>query len=231
MLDSDSIRRLALKVGFDDVGCAAARRLDNDARFMDEWVDAGLAGEMSYLERNRDLRYDIRLLVPEAKTVVVCLLSYAKSGRDYHRAVKSKLYELKQRMADAYGSDIFHPEKQHIFCDSAPVLERRWAVEAGLGFIGRNHQFIHPILGSLVHPGELVLQVSVAGARSAEPVSSPADITSPAYPGCGDCHRCIESCPRQALGQSEWDARRCIAYETHKCIICQQNCPYNEKLF
>lgn len=220
MPDADIIRRLALEVGFDDAGCAVARRLDRDAEFMDGWVDAGLAGEMSYLERNRDLRYDIRLLVPEAKTVVVCLLSYRKSGHDYHRAVKSHLYELKQRLLADYGEELFHPEKQHIFCDSAPVLERRWAVEAGLGFIGLNHQFIHPTLGSLVHPGELVLQVPVEGALNGVKPSS-----------CLDCRRCIEACPRQALGQSEWDARRCIAYETHKCLICQQNCPYNENLF
>lgn len=186
---------------------------------MDEWVDAGLAGEMTYLERNRDLRYDIRLLVPEAQTVVVCLLSYAHSGRDYHRAVKSRLYELKAALLAKYGELLFHSEKQHIFCDSAPVLERRWAVEAGLGFIGLNHQFIHPSLGSLVHPGELVLQVPVEGALSGVTPAS-----------CLDCRRCIEACPRNALGHPVWDARRCIAYETHKCLICQQSCPYNAGL-
>ena len=215
-----AIRQLALDAGFDDAGCAVARRLEADARFMDEWVDAGLAGEMTYLERNRDLRYDIRLLVPEAQTVVVCLLRYAHSGRDYHRAVKSRLYELKAALLARYGEQLFHPEKQHIFCDSAPVLERRWAVEAGLGFIGRNHQFIHPTLGSLVHPGELVLQVPVEGALSSVAVTD----------RCGDCRRCIEACPRNALGHPVWDARRCIAYETHKCLVCQQHCPYNEGL-
>ena len=112
---------------------------------------------------------------------------------------------------------------QHIFCDSAPVLERRMAVAAGLGFIGRNHQLIHPRLGSRVHIGELVLQVDVEDDRGVKPTYSGAT-------SCGECRRCIDACPGQALGRQEWDARRCIAYITHKCEICQQVCPYNEKL-
>jgi epoxyqueuosine reductase len=73
---------------------------------------------------------------------------------------------------------------QHIFCDSAPMLERRWCVEAGLGFIGKNHQFIHPVLGSMVHPWEIVLNRAVDGYLIA-------DIGNE----CGDCKLCQEACP------------------------------------
>ena len=227
MLTHSLIQTLALGLGFDACGTARACRLDEDARFMDGWVDSGNAGEMTYLERNRSLRYDIRELVPGARTVVVCLLSYAKSGKDYHRTVKSLLYQLQaaieQHLAESGEdiTDLVNHDCQHIFCDSAPVLERRWAVKAGLGFIGRNHQLISPQFGSLVHPGELVLNVDVQGYGETD---------SPNI-GCGECRLCIDACPGKALGREEWDARLCIAYETHHCLVCQKCCPYNEKLF
>ena len=227
MLTQSLIQTLALGLGFDACGTARACRLDEDALFMDGWVGSGNAGEMTYLERNRSLRYDIRELVPGAKTVVVCLLSYTKSGKDYHRTVKSLLYHLQasiEQYLTEQGEDIaglVNRNSQHIFCDSAPVLERRWAVKAGLGFIGRNHQLINPHLGSLVHPGELVLNIDVQGCDEAEILNT----------NCGDCRRCIDACPGKALGLAEWDARRCIAYETHYCLVCQKCCPYNETLF
>lgn len=169
------------------------------------WVAHGLHGNMEYLERNREKRYDPSELVEGGKTVVVCLLTYAKSGHDYHRAVKSKLYQLDALLRERFGDEIVS-DSQHIFCDSAPFLERRWSVLAGLGQIGRNHQLIHPTLGSMVHPGELVLQVEV----EAMPKPIPKDI-------CADCHRCEEACPTGALRNSVWDARLCIAYKTHHC--------------
>ena len=138
-------------MGFDACGVAPVHRLDDDAQFMDNWIAQGLHGEMDYLERNCDKRYDPALLVPGAQAVVVCLLSYEHSGRDYHRRVKSLLYTLEAQLKEIFGEDIVSSTHQHIFCDSAPILERRWCVEAGLGFIGKNHQFIHPTLGSMVH--------------------------------------------------------------------------------
>lgn len=214
MTETD-IRQAALEVCFDDCGIATAMRLDRDAQYMDNWVEHGLHGNMEYLERNREKRYDPSELVEGGKTVVVCLLTYAKSGHDYHRAVKSKLYQLDALLRERFGDEIVS-DSQHIFCDSAPFLERRWSVLAGLGQIGRNHQLIHPTLGSMVHPGELVLQVEV----EAMPKPIPKDI-------CADCHRCEEACPTGALRNSVWDARLCIAYKTHHCLVCQKACPYN----
>ena len=224
-LTYDVIRHAAQTSGMDDAGIVAAQRWDDDALFMDEWVAQGLHGNMSYFERNQAKRYDIRELVPGARTVVVTLLTYEHSGHDYHRTVKSLLYQMKQTLAEMCdcGQEMFSSTHQHIFCDSAPVLERRMAVAAGLGFIGRNHQLIHPCLGSRVHIGELVLQVDVEDDRIVKPTYSGAT-------SCGECRRCIDACPGKALGRQEWDARRCIAYITHKCEICQQVCPYNEKL-
>ena len=217
-LTSTNIYDLAIEVGFDDCGVAPVQRLDNDAQFMDQWIAQGLHGNMDYLERNRDKRYDPSILVPGAQTVVVCLLHFDKSGRDYHRTVKSLLFRLEARLKEEFGEDIVSPTHQHIFCDSAPMLERRWCVEAGLGFIGKNHQLIHPTLGSMVHPGEIV-------------INSPVPITntqSPIAQLCADCQLCLEACPTGALRNEVWDATQCVAYTTHHCLECQLVCPYNE---
>ena len=217
-LTSTHIYDLAIEVGFDDCGVAPVQRLDNDAQFMDQWIAQGLHGNMDYLERYRDKRYNPSILVPGAQTVVVCLLHFDKSGRDYHRTVKSKLFRLEARLKEEFGEDIVSPTHQHIFCDSAPMLERRWCVEAGLGFIGKNHQLIHPTLGSMVHPGEIVINSPVSIANRQSPIAQL----------WADCQLCLEACPTGALRNEVWDATQCVAYTTHHCLECQLVCPYNE---
>ncbi len=217
-LTSTNIYDLAIEVGFDDCGVAPVQRLDNDAQFMDQWLAQGLHGNMDYLERNRDKRYDPSILVPGAQTVVVCLLHFDKSGRDYHRTVKSKLFRLEARLKEEFGEDIVSQTHQHIFCDSAPMLERRWCVEAGLGFIGKNHQLIHPTWGSMVHPGEILINAPVPITNTQSPIAQL----------CADCQLCLEACPTGALRNEVWDATQCVAYTTHHCLECQLVCPYNE---
>ncbi len=222
-----NISKLAREAGFDACGVAPVHRLDEDAAFMEQWLEQGLHGEMDYLERNRDKRYDPAILVPGAKAVVVCLLTYEHSGRDYHRRVKSLLYALEAKLKEAFGEDVVSATHQHIFCDSAPILERRWCVEAGLGFIGKNHQLIHPLLGSLVHPGEIVLNRSVG--EIAEHPSKPLNYHPiGSKQGCENCQLCVEACPTGALRNEVWDATQCVAYATHHCLECQNICPYNK---
>ena len=216
-LTSTNIYNLAIEVGFDGCGVAPVQRLDNDAQFMDQWIAQGLHGNMDYLERNREKRYDPSVLVPGAQTVVVCLLHFDKSGRDYHRTVKSMLFRLEARLKEEFGEDIVSPTHQHIFCDSAPMLERRWCVEAGLGFIGKNHQLIHPTLGSMVHPGEIVINSPVSIANCQSPIAQL----------CAECQLCLDACPTGALKNEVWDATQCIAYTTHHCLECQNICPFN----
>ena len=216
-LTFENISKLALEVGFDACGVAPVHRLDDDAQFMDNWIAQGLHGEMDYLERNCDKRYDPALLVPGAQAVVVSLLSYEHSGRDYHRRVKSLLYTLEARLKETFGEDITSSTHQHIFCDSAPILERRWCVKAGLGFIGKNHQLIHPTLGSMVHPGEILINAPVPIANCQSPIAQL----------CADCSLCLDACPTGALRNNVWDATQCIAYTTHHCLECQLPCPYN----
>ena len=216
-LTFENISKLALEVGFYACGVAPIHRLDDDALFMDNWIAQGLHGEMDYLTRNCDKRYDPSLLVPGAQTVVVCLLTFEHSGRDYHRKVKSMLYLLEAKLKEAFGEDIVSSTNQHIFCDSAPMLERRWCVETGLGFIGKNHQLIHPTLGSMVHPGEILINASVPSANRQSPIAQL----------CTDCRLCLDACPTGALRNKVWDATQCIAYTTHHCLECQFICPFN----
>ena len=233
------IRQQALAVGFDDCGVAHAERLDDDAAFMEQWVAQGLHGNMSYLERNREKRYDPRELVPGATAVVVCVLRYDKCRRDYHRTIKSMLYQLDALLQSNPSESSASPDTsaspqtisslpQHLFCDSAPFLERRWAVRAGLGFIGRNHQFFHHTLGSMVHLGEIVIDRAIETIEAIAPIET-IESRFAATP-CADCHLCEEACPTGALRNPVWDATRCIAYTTHRCLICQQACPLNRPL-
>ena len=234
MLTIEQIQTAAAQVGLDDVGVAQADVVTEDAAFMEKWIkERGLRSEergkriedkLWYLGENREKRYDPRVLVPGTKTVVVGVLTFEHSGRDYHRTMKSKLYALEAKLKEIAGEEIVSADYQHIFCDSAPFLERRWAQKAGLGFIGKNHAFIHPQLGSLVHLGELCLQSSIAPCAH-NPLST---IHNPQ--SCPPaCRLCIDACPRGVLGKTTWDVHQCIAYETNECLICQNSCPYNEK--
>lgn len=227
-LTSENICNLALEVGFDACGVAPVRRLNDDAQFMEHWIAQGLHGEMDYLARNCDKRYDPATLVPGAQTVIVCLLRFENSGRDYHRRVKSLLYTLEAKLKEHFGEDIVSATHQHIFCDSAPILERRWCVEAELGFIGKNHQLIHPTLGSLVHPGEILINLPVVadtttGGYREDIERIPKNLAT--Y--CSNCNLCMEACPTGALRNPVWDARLCVAYTTHHCLDCQTICPFN----
>lgn len=254
MLELNSIRQLAAEAGFDDCSAANACRLDDDARHLALWLQAGCHGTMHYMAEHFDKRVDPRLLVPGCRTVIVCLLSYYKSCRqpegapsvalnglsrcDYHTVLKSRLLRLENMLRSHFGNDLFDDSHQHLFCDSAPVLERRWAQRAGLGWIGRNRQFIHPSLGSFVHIGILMLQQPLPN------YGTPLDGDP-----CSECTICIEKCPTGALRGDLFDARKCVSYLTierkeplddkyravvenvaYGCDLCASSCPHNKEL-
>jgi|SRR5659263_303487 len=245
------IKQTAISLGFDACGIAKADELTDDAKFMQLWIKSGQHGEMSYLARNFEKRVDPRKLVPGCKSIVVVLLNYfpdikqissslqiakyAYSKVDYHTVLKEKLKSLEEQICTKYGSDSVSTGYQHLFVDSAPVLERRWAERAGLGWIGKHTQLIHPGLGSYTFIGVLMLKVET-------------DYDKPILPHCGNCTRCIDACPTKALSSGTLDARRCISYLTIEnkneipsefkdrlsgyalgCDICADVCPWNKK--
>lgn len=200
---------------------------------------------MSYLERNRELRADPRLLLPSTRSLIVVAMNYYPErkqaedapqfayyayGRDYHKVVKKRLDQLLQYMQTELGLEV----SGRAYSDSAPILERYWAERAGLGWRGKNSLLIIPRAGSYFFLGELLVSMDL-----------PPD--SPMKSMCGRCTRCLQSCPTQAIIQpGKIDARRCISYLTieHKgeipselaqligkrvygCDACQQCCPWN----
>ena len=258
MIAASRIRSLALEAGFDDAGAAVAHRLDEDADHLQVWLQQGCEGSMGYMAEHFEERVNPEALVPGTKTVVCCVLSYYKlnpqppgapyialsglSERDYHEVVKEKLRALETLLKNEMGDYVVNPDYQHIFCDSAPVLERAWARECGLGWIGKNRQFIHPTLGSYVHLGILFLQEELDLSEKLERSTATTN-------GCANCNLCLRACPTKAIREDGMDARKCVSYLTierkeplpeehagkpyiglYGCDNCQRVCPFNQGL-
>ena len=238
-MDSKWIIAEAEQLGFDACGIAAATALHEESTYMEQWLAQAHEGDMQYLNRNKEKRYDPRLLVEGTRSIVTVLYNYYPKellcdsghykiakyayGADYHDVMKRKMRALLARIEDEAGKQ----DGARVFVDSAPVLDRAWAVRCGLGFIGKNTALIHPKKGSFFFIGHLFLPLAL------EETGQPLDNR------CGRCTRCLEA-------PFHIDARKCISYLTieHKggfdgldpesfkgwmygCDICQDACPYN----
>lgn len=245
--NSALIRSEALRLGFDFVGFAKARPLDEQARKLEAWLNGGHHGQMQYMANHFELRTDPTKLVPGAKSVIVLMHNYFPKekqadpaapklaryafGEDYHHVLKDKLksllYFIRENIGEVDG---------RCFVDSAPVMEREWAKLAGLGWTGKNTLLIRPGAGSYFFLAELILDLELA-----------AD-DNPIKDHCGTCRRCIEACPTSAISPEGYllDASKCISYLTIElreaipsefhgkmegwafgCDICQAVCPWN----
>jgi epoxyqueuosine reductase len=239
-------KQLAAQVGFDFCGIAKVAKLKDDARRLEAWLNKGMHGSMKYMERYFDLRIDPSKLVPGAKSVITLLLNYFPKeqqndeglkiskyayGKDYHDVIREKLNRLieliKQQVGDIHGRG---------FVDSAPVLERTWAQRSGLGWVGKNGNFINKQMGSFFFIATLITDLEL---EADEPFVK--DF-------CGTCTRCIDACPTEAiLPDKIVDGSKCISYFTIElkemlipgemkgkfdnwmfgCDICQDVCPWN----
>lgn len=247
MLHHDTIVRLAAEIGFDRCGVAPSHPFDANERYFRQWLSEGRNASLDYLARNLDKRFDPGRLVAGARSIVVCAVGYKNRfsdgyardfpakiasyalAPDYHTTIRSMLHELFARLHPIV------PQLQgRVFVDSAPVLEKQWAVEAGLGWIGRQSLLVTPDLGSFVLLGELVLT------EACDRYDTPFRESQ-----CGSCRRCIDNCPTRAIGDDRTiDANRCIACHTIErqprtpidldgwifgCDACQSCCPHNRK--
>ena len=237
----------AEKLGFDACGVACATALEEESALMEQWLADEHEGDMGYLTRNKEKRYDPRLLVEGTKSIVTVLYNYFPKqqigdhgrykiakyayGADYHEVLKRKMRQLLERIKTQTGK----LEGCRVFVDSAPVLDRAWAVRCGLGFIGKNTTLIHPKKGSFFFIGHLFLPLELE------------ETGTPLTNRCGRCTRCIDACPTGALeAPFQIDARKCISYLTieykgsleghdpahfngwmYGCDTCQDVCPYN----
>lgn len=236
----------ASALGFDYCGFAEAKPLDEDARRLEQWLSKGMHGTMQYMENHFDLRIDPTKLFPGANTVITLLFNYYPSekqndrapkiakyayGEDYHEIIRKKLNQLLQCIKNEIGEI-----QGRGFVDSAPVLERSWAVQSGLGWVGKNGNLINKKSGSFFFIATLITDLKI----------QPDPPLLKNY--CGTCSACIDHCPTEAiLPDKVIDASRCISYftielketiipENYKgqfenwmfgCDICQDVCPWN----
>jgi len=237
------IRAEAARLGFAAVGFAESGDAQGSDAF-DNWLSRGYAAGMDYLHRHAPLRRNPASIAPETRTLIAVAARYPVNpapadggfcmlarGRDYHDVLRGKLRQLA-----AFVKARTAARTTRICVDSAPLPEREWARRAGLGWQGRQGQLVSPVAGTCAVLGFLLTDIAL---QPSAPIANQ----------CGDCRRCVESCPSGAiLPASQIDARRCLSYLTieHRgeipparrsalgsalfgCDICTSVCPWNRK--
>ena len=240
---SQLIKTEAKKLGFLSCGISKAEFLEDEATRLERWLKDGKHGKMAYMENHFDKRLDPRLLVPDAKSIISLLFNYYTPldqldgapkiskyayGKDYHHVLKDKLKQLFQIINNKIGE-----VSGRVFVDSAPVMEKSWAVRSGLGWQGKNTNLISKKAGSFFFIAELIVDLEL-------------EYDTPVTDHCGTCTACIDACPTEALTPYNIDASKCISYLTIElkdqiptafknkmdnwafgCDVCQDVCPWN----
>ena len=242
-LSREEIKELALQEGFCESGAVQIKEVEND--FLRQWLEKQFHASMSYMENYQEIRQNPALLIENAKTIISFLYSYNDERvdkdsvfkiahyvqrKDYHYVLKQKLNNIIAELQKKY-SDF----SARAFVDSAPILERYWAEQCGLGWIGKSSLLINKDYGSKVFIGEIVCNYETD--YNKEKVENL----------CGQCTLCLKSCPNNAITQDNgFDSKRCISYQTienkenisegfetkgyiYGCDICLEVCPWNKK--
>jgi epoxyqueuosine reductase len=254
---TDIAKQAAREAGFELAGVAPVRDFDELDRFR-EWIAAGRAGEMKYMEARDQSgslkRASLRSTLPWVRSVIVCAINYntaqpystevndpqrgwiaryAWGQQDYHEAVLNRLRAVESRLRASAGSSEL---QTRCYVDTGPLVERVYAKYAGIGWIGKNTCILNQKMGSWLFLGVILTSLEL------EP-----DL--PAPDRCGSCTRCIDACPTDALvAPYQLDSNRCISYltiekrgvipedmrtgmghEVFGCDICQDVCPWNRK--
>lgn len=247
-VSSELVKSVLISTGFHAVGITRPQILSGHRKQLEDWILNGFQGEMSYLERNMEIREDIRLLFPEVRSVVCCLMFYDKpsgfsvqtplgkisryaAGPDYHLVIREKFSAALKILQSTDGG-----LNGRFFTDSAPVFEREYARLAGLGWIGNHSLLIAPKRGSWFFIGIMLLN------RDLEP-DQPFNSAH-----CGTCTACSDACPADAILPGKTvNAVACISYQTIEkksdtpdgssnrdgwiwgCDRCQEVCPWNKR--
>ncbi len=243
---SGKIKSKAIELGFESCGISKAEKLSSHERFLKNWLTKGLHASMHYMANHFEKRLDPTKLESGTKSVISVLLNYYPErtqeskalpkvakyayGKDYHYVIREKLKVLL-----GYINEELVPCSGRVFTDSAPVLDRAWAANSGLGWIGKNTNLIVPHKGSFFFIGEILIDKEL-------------EYDSPIPDMCGSCTKCISACPTNALVTPYLlDSNRCISYQTIEnkediptkykgkfqnwafgCDICQDVCPWNK---
>jgi epoxyqueuosine reductase len=254
---TDLVKQAAREAGFELAGVAPVHDFDELDRFR-EWIAAGRAGEMKYMEARDESgslkRASLRSTLPWVRSVIVCAINYntaqpysiqahnpqrgwiaryAWGQQDYHDAVQNRLRVVETKLRAAVGGSQL---QTRCYVDTGPIVERIYAKYAGVGWIGKNTCILNQKMGSWLFLGVILTSLEL------EP-------ELPAPDRCGSCTRCIDACPTDALvAPYQLDSNRCISYltiekrgmiaedmragmghEVFGCDICQDVCPWNRK--
>ncbi len=248
---ADNIRIWARELGFQEIGIAEAKVPQSDIQHLSSWLEKGYHGDMTYMAQHKELRAHPDQLHPGSLRVISARMDYLPAdtetvkllsepdkayisryalGRDYHKLVRKRLTQLGKQIEAAVGEHGYRA-----FVDSAPVMERPLAQQAGLGWMGKHSLILNRQAGSFFFLGELFTNLPL-------PVDKPYESNH-----CGRCTSCIDKCPTQAIvAPYQVDARRCISYLTienkgpipeelrplmgnriYGCDDCQLACPWN----
>ena len=214
------ICRLALEAGFADWGAVAAEEVSTEQKcYYNAREAAGYFAELDYLKRNCSKRFNPALLVEGTKSIVLFLVPFGQEmemgnppyiaqyarGKDYHKVIKERLFTILATLKERFPEISGRP-----FVDSAPVLERYWAMRAGLGFIGKNNFLISPKCGIRNFICSLFLNVELPPPDAADRRER-----TQGLPSCGACRRCLDACPTGALeAPFVLNANKCTSYLT-----------------
>ncbi len=255
MITATDIKELAGQVGFDLCGVATADSIPEADRRYHEWLRLNHHAGMDWMAKYSDRRAHASRLADGVRSVIVIGLNYYHPnsepvppghgrvsryarGRDYHKIIHPMTVELIARIQRSIDKEVtiqHRPTFKH-WVDYGPMLERAYAVRAGLGFVGKNTNLITRNYGSWVFLGEIVTTLELEN-----------DVGDPG--GCGRCRECIDACPTGAItDEGMLDSRKCLSYLTveHRgdiaaeaarsvgqqifgCDICQEVCPFNLK--
>ncbi len=241
----ETIQIYSRELGFDLIGATPAFPVPDQEHY-EEWIEKKHHANMAYLERGLAKRQDPRLILPEIASVICVGVNYQVAqntgtpiaryaqGADYHDVIGKKLEKLGEFLKTLFPELIWKS-----YVDTGPILERSYAARAGLGWIGKNTCLINDGLGSYFFIGEILSNLELPSAYGPLPLDL-----------CGSCTRCLEACPTGAFeGPQILNANQCISYLTieHKpaftdeqtkmlgphvygCDICQEVCPYNDRI-
>jgi epoxyqueuosine reductase len=238
----------AKQFGFDLVGFAKADLLVEETGKLETWLAKGYQASMEYMEKNLHKRKDVKEIFPNAKSVISFALNYYTPehhtnendkykisryawGKDYHLIIWKKLDELETMLKE------IEPELETIsYVDTGPIMDKVWAVRAGIGWMGKHTNVINPDFGSWFFIATIITNYDF-------------DYSEVITDHCGTCTACIDACPTNAIVQEYVvDANKCISFQTIEnkneipielkgkfdnwifgCDICQDVCPWNQK--
>ena len=243
---TSKIKKMAHDHGFDKVGITSVIQPEK-SQFLENWLKKKYQGKMDWISRHKDKRGNIKNLYPDAQSVISVAYNYYSDfkhssstengkisryawGEDYHKIMKKKLKRLLQDIK------MLNPQINGRICvDTAPIMEKLWAEQAGLGWQGKHTNLITRDFGSWVFLGELIVDCRL-------------EYDNPIGDYCGSCQACINACPTGAIVEPyQLDANKCISYLTIEywdkpipeeqkknmngwifgCDICQDVCPWN----